>query len=115
VLVQINQVMESRSQSYQNPGLQSTNKRLDSVGNVTENGNMEIQGRGHNGVVVLEGDPQLPEGMVVTVSFPDPPPTEPPAPRRRVSLPLVPSDRPGSLRLTAERVAELLEDDDFSA
>jgi hypothetical protein len=76
---------------------------------------MEIQGRVHHGVVVLEGEPELPEGMVVTVSFPDPPPTEPPAPRRRVSLPLVPSDRPGSLQLTADRIAELLEDDDVSA
>jgi hypothetical protein len=28
---------------------------------------------------------------------------------------LVRSDRPGSLRLTAERIAEILEDDDVSA
>ena len=76
---------------------------------------MEIQGRVHHGVVVLEGEPELPEGMVVTVSFPDPPHLEPPAPRQRVSLPLIGSDRPGSLRLTAERVAEILEDDEFSA
>jgi hypothetical protein len=76
---------------------------------------MEIQGRVHHGVVVLEGEPELPEGMVVTVSFPDPPHLEPPVPRRRVSLPLVPSDRPGSLHLTAERIAEILDDDDASA
>jgi hypothetical protein len=76
---------------------------------------MEIQGRVHHGVVVLEGEPQLPEGMVVTVSFPVPPPTEPPAPRRRVSFPLVKSGQPGSLQLTAERVAELLDDEDVSA
>ena len=76
---------------------------------------MEIQGRVHNGVVVLDGEPELPEGMMVTVSFPDPPLTEPPAPRRRVSFPLVPSDRPGRLQLTAKRVAEHLEDDEVSA
>ena len=39
--------------------------------------------------MVLEGEPELPEGMDVTVSFPDPPHLEPPAPRKRVSLPLV--------------------------
>ncbi len=76
---------------------------------------MEIQGRVENGVVVLEGDPQLPEGMVVTVSFPDPPPTEPPAPRQRVSFPLIRTGRPGSLLLTAERIAEILEEDDVSS
>ncbi len=76
---------------------------------------MEIQGRVHNGVVVLDGEPDLPEGMVVTVSFPDPPPTEPPAPRRRVSFPLIRTDRPGSLGLTAERIAEILEEEDVSS
>jgi antitoxin (DNA-binding transcriptional repressor) of toxin-antitoxin stability system len=35
-----------------------------------------------------------------------------PGPKRRVTLPFVPSARPGSVRLTAERVAELLEDED---
>jgi hypothetical protein len=76
---------------------------------------MEIQGRVQNGVVVLDSGVILPEGTVVTVFFADPPMLEPPPPRRRVSLPLVRSGRPGSLRLTGERVAELLEDDDFSA
>ena len=94
-------------------GLWSTNKRLDSVGKETENGDMEIQGRVHHGVVVLEGEPELPEGMVVTVSFPNPPPPERPDVRQRISLPLVLSD--GSLRLTAERIAEILDEDDVSA
>jgi hypothetical protein len=76
---------------------------------------MEIRGRVHNGVVVLEGALSLPEGIVVTVSYPVSPPTEPPDPGRRVSLPLVRSDRPGSRRLTAERLAELLEYDEISA
>jgi len=76
---------------------------------------MEIRGRVHNGVVVLEGALPLPEGAMVTVSYPVSPPTESLDSHRRVSLPLVPSDRPGSRRLTAERLAELLEDDDVSA
>jgi len=76
---------------------------------------MEIIGRVQNGVVVLEDGPPLPEGMEVIVSFPDPAHLEPPAPRQRVSLPLIRTGRPGSLRLTAERIAELLEDDDLSA
>jgi hypothetical protein len=75
---------------------------------------MEIRGRVHNGVVVLEGELLLPEGTMVTVSYPVSPPTEPPDTQRRVLLPLVRSDRPGSRRLTAERLAELLEEDDIS-
>jgi hypothetical protein len=80
-----------------------------------ENGSMEIRGRVHNGVVVLEGGPSLPEGMMVTVLCPSSPPAGLPRLGERVSLPLVPSDHPGSRRLTAERVAELLEDGDVSA
>jgi hypothetical protein len=76
---------------------------------------MEILGRVHNGVVVLEEEAQLPEGTVVMVLYPSPQPREVPGSRERVRLPLVRSDRPGSLPLTAERVAELLEDDDVSA
>ena len=76
---------------------------------------MEIRGRVQNGVVVPEDEIHLPEGATVTVSLPGPLPGGPPVPRKRVVLPLVPSDRPGSLRLTAERVAEILEGDDVSA
>ena len=75
---------------------------------------MELRGRVHNGVVVLEGELPLPEGAVVTVSYTAPSRVGPPDSRRRVRLPLVPSDRPGSRPLTAERVAELLEDEDVS-
>jgi hypothetical protein len=34
---------------------------------------MEIRGRVHNGVVVLEGELPLPEGAAVTVTYPAPP------------------------------------------
>ncbi len=75
---------------------------------------MEIPGRVHNGVVVLEGELPLPEGAAVTVSYSAPSSVDPPKVQRRVRLPLVPSDRPGSRPLTAVRVAELLEDQDVS-
>ena len=79
----------------------------------TDDDVMEIRGRVHNGVVVLDGELTLPEGTVVTVSFPPVP--GPPIPAQsgdHVRLPLVPSAHPGSRRLTAERMAELLEEDD---
>ncbi len=76
---------------------------------------MEIRGRIRNGVVVMEGEWSLPEGTMVTVSYPDAPSTEPPETHRRVALPLVRSDRPGHCRLTAEDVAGLLEAEDRSA
>jgi hypothetical protein len=76
---------------------------------------MEVRGRIHHGVVVLEGELPLPEGTTVTVSYAVAPSTQPSEARRRVKLPLVPSDRPGSRRLTADRVADILEDGDVSA
>ena len=75
---------------------------------------MEILGRVHNGVVVLEGHLELPEGAVVCVSYPVAPAPGPPDPRERVQFPLVRSDRPGTLDLTAERIAEALNDGNLS-
>ena len=43
---------------------------LDSAGRSGQNDGMEVQGRIHNGVVVLEGDLPLPEGTRVTVTYP---------------------------------------------
>ncbi|HUY88607.1 MAG TPA: hypothetical protein VMV10_07730 [Pirellulales bacterium] len=71
---------------------------------------MQIRGRIKNGVVILEGRPSLPEGAEVTVLFVDPSTAE--KPKVRVKFPLVRSKLPGSVRLTADRVAELLEEDD---
>ena len=75
---------------------------------------MEIRGRVHNGVVVLEGGASLPEGTIVIVSYTESPATVKPKSGHRVQFPLVRSDRPGSLDLTAERIAELWEEDDVS-
>ena len=76
---------------------------------------MVVRGRIHNGVVVLDGGLALPEGTEVTVSFSIASEKAAPDSRRRLRLPLVPSARPGSRLLTAERVAEILEEDDVSA
>jgi hypothetical protein len=73
---------------------------------------MEIRGVVHNGVVVLDGELELPEGTVVSIIYPLSPPNVPADLRRKINLPWVPSDRPGSLDLTTERLADLLEDDD---
>jgi hypothetical protein len=81
-----------------------------------ENDGMEIPGHVHNGVVVLEGGVSLPEGTAVVVSCAALPKKQAAAgSRRRVQLPLVRSDRPGSRTMTADRVAELLEEEDVSA
>ena len=74
---------------------------------------MVIPGRVRNGVVVLEGGPDLPEGMAVTVSCNIAPAAETAKQKRRVDLPLVPSRSPATLNLTAGRIAELLEEDDL--
>ena len=71
---------------------------------------MDIDGLVQNGVVILPGGQSLPEGTRVTVSVP---PSKPVGKsKRRISLPLVPSAHPGTLQMTTERVAELLEEAD---
>jgi hypothetical protein len=79
-----------------------------------ENGNMVIHGRVQNGVVVLEGGPVLPEGAAVIVSFPAPQEGPLAVAKKRIDVPLVRSDRPGSLSLNGERIAEILDDEDVS-
>jgi hypothetical protein len=75
---------------------------------------MEIQGRVHNGVVILDGDPVLPEGAAVTVSYPVRLERNPPAEKRRIQVPLVRCDQPGSVHLSGERIAEILDEQDAS-
>ena len=72
---------------------------------------MEFLGRVHNGVVVLDGKPNLPEGAVVSVSYPAPSPESRLA-RKRVPFPLVRSAEPGSVHLTNERIGEILDEED---
>jgi hypothetical protein len=76
---------------------------------------MEIRGRVENGVVVLEGESTLPEGMEVSVVPRVSPVIRLAKHQRRVVLPLVPSEKPGSIDLTADRIAEILEEQDVSS
>jgi hypothetical protein len=78
-------------------------------------GMKSIPGRVRKGVVVLEKGATLPEGAAVTV-VPSKTPVIRVAPRqRRVAFPLVPSSKPGSIRLTGERIAEILLEQDVSS
>ncbi len=74
---------------------------------------MEIHGHVQNGLVVLDGDVRLPEGAEVVVICPAINASPASSTKRRAELPVVRSDRPGSINLTAAQVAELLEADDL--
>jgi hypothetical protein len=50
--------------------------------------------------------------VVVTVSYPELPSEPPAVGRKRVSFPLVRSTQPGSVHLTNERIAEILDEED---
>ena len=73
---------------------------------------MVILGRVHNGVVVLEGDSALPEGAVVAVSYGEPPAASPSCGNHRIQVPLVRTGQPGSVHLTGQRIAEILNEED---
>ena len=75
---------------------------------------MLIPGRVHNGVVVLEDGAALPEGAAVTVLCDQMRIWRKPGKKKRVKLPLVDSEHPGTLRLTNERIAEILDEEDAS-
>jgi hypothetical protein len=79
-----------------------------------ENTGMTIQGRVHNGIVVLEGGVPLPEGAEVTVSYRGPNVRPSRAKKRRIKVPLVRTGKPASLNLTSERIAEILQEEDIA-
>jgi hypothetical protein len=76
---------------------------------------MKIPGRVQNGVVVIEPPNSLPEGAAVTVTLRETPVIHVSPVRQRVELPLVKSDQPGTLELTYDRIAEILEAEDVEA
>jgi hypothetical protein len=78
----------------------------------THNDSMNVSGRVHNGVIILEGGVTLPEGAVVTVSYAGTLASN--REKRRIQVPLVRSERPGSVSLTGERIAEILNEEDAS-
>lgn len=71
---------------------------------------MEVTGRIHNGVVVFDQEISLPEGMPVVVSILQ---ARKSASKegKRVEFPLVRSRRPGTLNLTNDRIAQILENE----
>lgn len=81
----------------------------------TNNGRMVIPGRVHNGVVVLEGNPALPEGAVVAVTYPAPVTTKPAIEKRRIVVPLVRTNEPGTVELSGSRIAEIMDAEDVPA
>ncbi len=76
---------------------------------------MKIPGKVVNGVVVLQGGQRLPEGALVTVSYEKPLIRASTRKPKRVRFPLVRSKRPGSLNLTNDRIAELLQEEDIAS
>ena len=76
---------------------------------------MEIPGRIQNGVVVLDGSASLPEGAEVTVTLRTKPVIRVAKKQKRVEFPLVPSSAPGSIHLTNEMIADILDSEDASS
>jgi hypothetical protein len=76
---------------------------------------MTIPGRIRNGVVVLDGESTLPDGTLVSVVSRVSPVIRVAKQQRPVALPLVPSNQPGAVDLTAERIADILDEQDASA
>ena len=74
---------------------------------------MTLYGRVQNGVVVIDGPLPLPEGAAVIVS--ERTATRTAKPRQPVELPIFPSDRPGSIALTNDRIAEILDQEDAAS
>jgi len=76
---------------------------------------MTLPGHIQNGIVVLDGGMAFPEGTRVAVTQVPPLPPEPQPEKRRVEFPLVRSGIPGSVHLTNERSAEILEEEEIAA
>jgi hypothetical protein len=76
---------------------------------------MTIPGRIENGVVVLEGAATLPEGTPVSVVSRASPVIRVSKHHHPVEFPLIPSSKPGSLHLTGEMIAEILDGEDMAS
>lgn len=75
---------------------------------------MEIPGRVQNGVVVLECAQGLPDGAKVTVCYHGPIESAPMPPKQRIEVPRVKTGEPGTVNLTGQRIAEILDEQDVS-
>jgi hypothetical protein len=87
---------------------------LASFGEMTNNGSMTVPGRVQNGVVILEGATALPEGAAVSVTYSGPNRSAPAPNKKRIEVPLVRTGRPGTLMLTGELIAQILDEEDAS-
>lgn len=76
---------------------------------------MEVTGRVQDGVVVLQDGVSLPEGAFVAVLFPAPHPAKPVTTKQRIQLPLVHCDQPGTVQLSGQRIAEILDAEDAAS
>ena len=76
---------------------------------------MDIRGHFHHGIVVLERDPGLPEGAEVLVSYSVPKADSSPRKKQSVVFPLVRSTSPGTVDLTNDRIAEILDEENAPA
>jgi hypothetical protein len=76
---------------------------------------MELDGFVKNGVIVLCGNQSLPEGTPVKVSCGLEPKRSQRSEKKPVQLPLVQTNEPGSLNLTNERIAEILDEEDAAS
>ncbi len=72
---------------------------------------MELQVRVADGVIVLDDNVDLPEGAVVTITYPAVAPT-PAGLKKRVQVPLVRSTHPMPGPLTNERIGQILDEED---
>jgi len=75
---------------------------------------MILRGHIQNGVVILDGSPQLPDGAVVTVLVPHLAEQPPSGLRRRIQVPLVRTGDPGTVDLTNDRIGEILDTEDLA-
>lgn len=76
---------------------------------------MDISGHIQNGVVVLDSPVTLAEGTAVTVTVRSEPRIHVVPRRKRVSFPLVSSNAPGSVHLTNQQIAEILDEEDAAS
>ena len=73
---------------------------------------MKIPGRVQNGVVVFDENFSLPEGAPVSIVYPASCSEKPVVDKRRIELPLVHCQQRGSVDLTSQRIAEILDAED---
>ena len=81
---------------------------------MADNARMRIPGHVANGVVVLDNGATLPEGASVIVSCEAARRSKSIRKKGPVVLPLVKSNRPGSLNLSNQRIAQILVEEDVA-